>query len=210
MSRLINKFFFFIYISSFSLTFSNKTNYQLIITMLLDNQSSVNVKLSIKSILNQNVEHSLYKIILMVSNKNKNLYLSDEFITFIREFNIQLNIIKKKYNFLVGLIAAFKQWPNKPILLIKDDIIFPEGWLEMYINDNKKYPNDIIVGSIQYFLGNVVSGWSSLFCSIWFLGGVQLLSIGIIGQYVGKTYIETKMRPRYNIEEFIKPKTLKK
>ncbi len=63
---------------------------------------------------------------------------------------------------------------------------------------------------IQYFLGNVVSGWSSLFCSIWFLGGVQLLSIGIIGQYVGKTYIETKMRPRYNIEEFIKPKTLKK
>jgi hypothetical protein len=107
----------------------------------------------------------------MVSNKNKNLYLSDEFITFIREFNIQLNIIKKKYNFLVGLIAAFKQWPNKPILLIKDDIIFPEGWLEMYINDNKKYPNDIIVGSIQYFLGKNMN--------------IKTFSEGYQGQYLG-------------------------
>ena len=39
--------------------------------------------------------------------------------------------------------------------------------------------------------------------SIWFLGGVQLFSIGIVGQYVGKTYIETKQRPRYNIKEFL-------
>lgn len=56
---------------------------------------------------------------------------------------------------------------------------------------------------ISYFLGHTVPGWSSLMISIWFLGGVQLLSVGIVGQYVGKTYIESKERPRYNIEEFL-------
>ncbi len=46
-------------------------------------------------------------------------------------------------------------------------------------------------------------GWSSLMISIWFLGGVQLCSIGVVGQYVGKTYIETKHRPRYNVSEIL-------
>ena len=64
----------------------------------------------------------------------------------------------------------------------------------------------IIYSFVMYFLGNTVSGWSSLLCSIWFLGGVQLLSIGIIGEYVGKTYMEVKRRPRYNIQEFIDKK----
>ena len=62
----------------------------------------------------------------------------------------------------------------------------------------------MIYGIVGYFQGKSLSGWSSLFCSIWFLGGVQLLSIGIIGQYIGKTYIEVKKRPRFNIETFIK------
>lgn len=56
---------------------------------------------------------------------------------------------------------------------------------------------------ISYFLDHTVPGWSSLMISIWFLGGVQLFSLGIVGQYVGKTYIESKERPRYNIEEFL-------
>lgn len=56
---------------------------------------------------------------------------------------------------------------------------------------------------ISYFMGHTVPGWSSLMISIWFLGGVQLLSVGIVGQYVGKTYIESKERPQYIIEEFL-------
>lgn len=56
---------------------------------------------------------------------------------------------------------------------------------------------------ISYFHRNVVPGWTSLILSIWFLGGVQLLCIGLIGQYVGKVYIEVKKRPRYNIEKII-------
>lgn len=55
----------------------------------------------------------------------------------------------------------------------------------------------------SYFTGRVTAGWTSLILSIWFLGGVQLVSIGLIGQYIGKIYIEVKQRPRYNIETFL-------
>ena len=55
-----------------------------------------------------------------------------------------------------------------------------------------------IVGKIQ---GSTVSGWSSTISIICFLGGVQLLSLGIIGEYICKIYLETKARPRYIISE---------
>ena len=61
----------------------------------------------------------------------------------------------------------------------------------------------VVYSIIVWSLGRAVSGWPSVFASIWFLGGVQLLSIGIVGQYVGKTYIESKERPLYNIETFL-------
>ena len=56
---------------------------------------------------------------------------------------------------------------------------------------------------VAYFCGNTVPGWTSLMLSIWFLGGVQLVSVGLIGQYIGKIYIESKKRPRYNNEIFL-------
>lgn len=49
--------------------------------------------------------------------------------------------------------------------------------------------------------GNTVSGWASIVCIVCFLGGIQLLSLGIIGEYVGKTYMESKRRPRYIISD---------
>lgn len=58
----------------------------------------------------------------------------------------------------------------------------------------------IIVAWIQ---GDVVAGWSSLLFSLWFIGGLLLLSIGIIGEYIGKIYTEVKHRPRYIIEKSI-------
>lgn len=47
-----------------------------------------------------------------------------------------------------------------------------------------------------------------LSCSIWVLGGIQLLSIGIVGEYIGKIYSETKARPRYIIKEILDEKTV--
>lgn len=55
---------------------------------------------------------------------------------------------------------------------------------------------------IKYaFFGDPVQGWATLVCVILILGGVQLLSLGIMGQYVGKTYMETKNRPHYIISK---------
>ena len=56
---------------------------------------------------------------------------------------------------------------------------------------------------ISYFTGHTTAGWSSLMISIWFLGGVQLVSIGIIGEYIGRIYREVKARPRYIIEKSV-------
>ncbi|MGI6201222.1 MAG: glycosyltransferase family 2 protein [Christensenellales bacterium] len=50
-------------------------------------------------------------------------------------------------------------------------------------------------------LGHVVGGWTSLIASIWLLGGVQLLCLGVIGEYIGKIYNETKARPRFIVEK---------
>ena len=52
---------------------------------------------------------------------------------------------------------------------------------------------------VEAALGNTVAGWASTVCIICLLGGIQLISLGIIGQYIGKTYLETKRRPRYII-----------
>ncbi len=54
---------------------------------------------------------------------------------------------------------------------------------------------------ISLALGTTVSGWTSLLVSIWFVGGALMLSIGIVGEYVGRIYMETKHRPRYIVAE---------
>lgn len=55
----------------------------------------------------------------------------------------------------------------------------------------------------DYYTGRTVPGWASSYCSTWFIGSVQLLSLGIVGEYVGKIYLEAKHRPRYHIEAFL-------
>lgn len=58
----------------------------------------------------------------------------------------------------------------------------------------------LLYALISYFTGNAVSGWTATICSIWLLGGLQMLSLGVVGGYVGKIYSESKRRPRYLIE----------
>ncbi|MBP5303432.1 MAG: glycosyltransferase family 2 protein [Clostridia bacterium] len=62
----------------------------------------------------------------------------------------------------------------------------------------------IIYSIIRLILGQTVAGWTSLMVSIWLVGGLQLLAIGIIGEYIGKIYLETKQRPRYKVEDILK------
>ena len=55
----------------------------------------------------------------------------------------------------------------------------------------------------EYFFGDTVRGWTSMLASLWFIGGLILLSVGIVGEYVGKIYLETKRRPRFIVSEFL-------
>lgn len=57
---------------------------------------------------------------------------------------------------------------------------------------------------IRHFTGATVTGWTSLAVSLWALGGLQLLAIGVIGEYIGKIYLETKERPKFIIDEYLK------
>ena len=59
----------------------------------------------------------------------------------------------------------------------------------------------ILWAVVGTFLGHTVAGWSSMICIVCFIGGIQMLCLGIIGEYIGKIYLETKHRPRYIISE---------
>lgn len=64
----------------------------------------------------------------------------------------------------------------------------------------------IIIGIysvVQLIRGNTVSGWTSLSLSLWGIGGMQLLMLGIVGEYIGKLYLESKHRPKYIIQEIL-------
>ena len=59
----------------------------------------------------------------------------------------------------------------------------------------------LVYSFVRHFTGHTSIGWSSMFVSIWAIGGLQILSIGIIGEYIGKIYMETKERPKFIIEK---------
>lgn len=67
----------------------------------------------------------------------------------------------------------------------------------------------VSIGMLIYFLysystGRAVEGWTTIVISTWAIGGLQLLAIGVIGEYIGKIYLESKKRPRYTIDQYLK------
>ncbi len=99
--------------------------------------------------------------------------------------------LKKMLHFAWDGITSFSIKPIKMVLSI-GIIIFVVSLFVM------------VYSLIVKLLGFTVSGWTFIVCSIWLLAGVQMLSIGLIGEYVGKIYSETKHRPRYIIDETLK------
>lgn len=97
---------------------------------------------------------------------------------------------RKMLSFAVEGITSFSVKPLKMIMALGLFIIFCSLLAIIYV-------------LVSFFVGHANDGWPSLMISIWFLGGVQLFSIGLVGEYIGKIYLETKKRPRYNIEEIL-------
>ena len=101
--------------------------------------------------------------------------------------------LKKMLGFAWDGISSFSTKPLSMILSLGIIIMLISIVIMIYM----------IVGKI---LGNTIEGWASLSISIWFIGGLQMVSIGIIGEYLGKIYMETKGRPRYFISENLNKK----
>lgn len=67
----------------------------------------------------------------------------------------------------------------------------------------------IIYNIVRWASGHTVAGWASLSCSVWLIGGLILLSMGIVGEYIGKLYLESKERPRFLIREVLEDRNEK-
>ena len=61
----------------------------------------------------------------------------------------------------------------------------------------------LIYAIVSVCAGRAVSGWASLMCSVWILGGLILTALGVVGEYIAKIYLEVKARPRYIIQQII-------
>ncbi len=98
--------------------------------------------------------------------------------------------LKKMIRFAVDGITSFSVKPLK--------VIFNLGVIICFLSIL-----GFIYALVSLIVGIAAAGWTSTICSIWFLGGLQMLCIGIVGTYVGKIYNEVKHRPRYHIEKKI-------
>lgn len=96
--------------------------------------------------------------------------------------------LKKMFNFAIDGITSFSVKPLRVITLIG---LFCVGISIV----------EMIYILIAYFQGNTIRGWASLLFSLWFIGGLLLFSVGVVGEYIGKIYKEVKRRPRYIIEK---------
>ena len=98
--------------------------------------------------------------------------------------------LRKMISFAADGITSFSVKPIKMVLALGIAMLFVSFIMLVYT----------IVVKI---MGYATAGWAFIICSIWLVAGVQMLSLGIIGEYVGKIYSEVKARPKFIIEKFI-------
>ena len=96
--------------------------------------------------------------------------------------------LKKMFNFAIDGVTSFTIKPIRFITMLGFFIFFVSLCMLIYT-------------LIRHFNGETIVGWSSVMVSVWAIGGLQLLAIGVIGEYIGKIYMETKARPKYIIEQ---------
>lgn len=101
--------------------------------------------------------------------------------------------LKKMLNFAWDGITSFSVKPLRFICTLGFVILFISIIIMIY-------------SLVRKLTGNTIDGWTFLNISIWFIGGLQMISLGIIGEYVGKMYNETKARPRFIVAENLEKK----
>lgn len=130
-------------------------------------------------------EHNLFLrgIVSLIGLKSSNVYYDRKE----RFAGVSKYPLKKMLAFAFDGITSFSIVPIRLITFI--------GFLSFFISSLAG-----IYALVVKFLGHAELGWTSIIISIWFIGGLLLMSVGLIGEYIGKIYEETKDRPRFSIE----------
>lgn len=125
-------------------------------------------------------------IIPLIGYKSCNVYYNRT----IRKYGTTKYPLRKMMSFAIDGITSFSIQPVRMIMVLGFVFIAISIAILIYV-------------LYQYCNHNVVSGWSSMILSIWFVGGCILASLGVIGEYIGKIFVEVKKRPRYHIESLL-------
>lgn len=96
--------------------------------------------------------------------------------------------LRKMVSFSIDGITSFSAKPMRMIFVVGLMLLLIDVVVAIYV-------------FISYFSNNTISGWTSLMLSVWFLGSLILIGLGVVGEYIGKIFIEVKRRPRYAIKE---------
>lgn len=98
--------------------------------------------------------------------------------------------LKKMLSFSIDGITSFSSRPIRMILALGVLLLILDVAMSIYV-------------FISYFGHAAIPGWTSLMLSVWFLGSIILIALGVVGEYIGKIFVEVKHRPRYYISEYL-------
>ena len=98
--------------------------------------------------------------------------------------------LKKMLSFSIDGITSFSSRPIRMVLALGVLLVILDVAMSIYV-------------FISYFGHAAIPGWTSLMLSVWFLGSIILIALGVVGEYIGKIFVEVKHRPRYYISEYL-------
>lgn len=154
MNKIQYSYILLIYFSIIDINCFSLNNFEKIIISLTSNHENIyKTEKVINSIIEQNIDQKLYEILLILSKKDyQNIIQLPKTIQYLEQTQkIRILIVNEYLTEQKRTLITMKNYANNPILIINNLFKLPNGWLEMFIKDHIKYPNDAIVASLQYF-----------------------------------------------------------
>ena len=156
MNKIKYANFLLIFLSINSINCFSYNKFEKIIISLTSNHENIDfTEKVINSIFEQYIDEDLYEIFLILSfNEYNNIFELPKTIQILeRSKKIRILFVKESLTELKRTLITMKIYENNPILIVNNLCTLPNGWLDMFIKDHIKYPNDAIAASFQYFFG---------------------------------------------------------
>ena len=151
---MINLFIYICLINLIYCPFFNSSN-KIIISLTSNLNSIEDTLIVINSILEQGINEKYYEVLLILSIYDfKDIFhLPEELQNLEKLKKIKIKFVKERISNKIRTLITMREYKHHPILIINNKCLLPEGWLNMFINDHFKYPEDAIAASIQYIFG---------------------------------------------------------